>query len=69
MNYNEIDLKSYNFDNDFIAYIESYQDIYKYKVLQNTSDAKEIRKTITSEKKPIKTILEDFFSLQDIIMC
>ncbi|MEX6626698.1 hypothetical protein [Tenacibaculum salmonis] len=61
MNYNEIDLKDYNFDNDFITYIESYQDIYKYKVLQNTPDTPKVKEIVTSEKKAIKTILEDFF--------
>lgn len=60
MSYNKISLTNYNFENTFIDFINSYQETYKTKVLQNAPAPLEVQNN-TSEKRDIKTILEDFF--------
>lgn len=60
MSYNAIDLTNYNFEDKFVNFINTYQDIYINKVLQNAPAPLEVQKT-TSEKRDIKAILEDFF--------
>ena len=60
MSYNAIDVTNYNFENTFVDFINSYQETYKIKVLQNAPAPLEVQKN-TSEKRDIKTILEDFF--------
>ncbi len=60
MSYNEINIANYNFEDTFVQFINSYQEAYKNKVLQNAPAPREVQKN-TSEKRDIKTILEDFF--------
>ena len=60
MSYNAIDLTNYNFEDKFVNFINTYQEIYINKVLQNAPAPLEVQKT-TSEKRDIKAILEDFF--------
>lgn len=67
MSYNAIDLTNYNFEDKFVNFINTYQDIYINKVLQNAPAPLEVQKLLQT-KEILKQYLKISFFLQNTIM-
>ncbi|WBX73319.1 hypothetical protein PG913_10745 [Tenacibaculum pacificus] len=62
MNYNQLILKERNFDNEFITFINSYQNLYQNEILKNTPYQTEEKNNHPNlKKRKLKETLEDFF--------
>ncbi|MEX6627147.1 hypothetical protein [Tenacibaculum salmonis] len=62
MNYNQLILKKRNFDNEFITFINSYQNLYQNVILENTPYQAERKNNHQNlKKRKLKETLEDFF--------